>query len=107
MAKLISFVIPVFQSDKTIKKLVGEINRVMHQISQPFEIVLIDDRSTDDSWKIMQEISKQQHNIKSVRLSRNFGQHPAIMAGLSLVKGDWIIVMDCDLQDQPKEVLKL
>ena len=107
MEKLISFVIPVYQSDKTISKLVGEINKVMNQISQPFEIFLIDDRSTDDSWKIMQEVSKKQHNIKSIRLSRNFGQHPAIMAGLSLVKGDWIIVMDCDLQDQPKEVLEL
>ena len=107
MEKLISFVIHVYQSDKTISKLVGEINKVMNQISQPFEIFLIDDRSTDDSWKIMQEVSKKQHNIKSIRLSRNFGQHPAIMAGLSLVKGDWIIVMDCDLQDQPKEVLKL
>lgn len=103
----ISFVVPVYQSDKTINRLVSEINKVMREIPEPFEVILIDDRSTDDGWKIMQEISELQNNIKSVRLSRNYGQHPAIMAGLSLVTGDWIVVMDCDLQDQPKEVLKL
>lgn len=72
-----------------------------------YEIILIDDRSPDNSWEVMKNISKSNPEVKSIRLSRNFGQHPAIMAGLSHVKGEWVVVMDCDLQDQPKEIEKL
>jgi len=104
---VISFVSPVYKAEKILKKLVGEIQNVMLVINQPYEIILVDDRSPDSSWSIMKQLSSEHDEIKSIRLSRNFGQHPAIMAGLSLVKGNWIVVLDCDLQDQPKEVLKL
>lgn len=103
----ISFVSPVYQGENILNKLVLEIQKVMQKIGEPFEIILVDDRSPDKSWELMKKIALEYTEVKSIRLSRNFGQHPAIMAGLSLAKGEWIVVMDCDLQDQPKEVVKL
>lgn len=104
---VISFVSPVYMAEKMLVNLVSEIQKVMVEINQSYEIILVDDRSPDKSWEVMKEIAHEFSEVKSVRLSRNFGQHPAIMAGLSLAKGEWIVVLDCDLQDQPKEVLKL
>lgn len=103
----ISFVSPVYQGENTLNKLVLGIKKVMEKIGEPFEIILVDDRSPDNSWEVMKQLSFKYNEVKSIRLSRNYGQHPAIMAGLSLVNGEWIVVMDCDLQDQPKEILKL
>lgn len=107
MNPVISFVSPVYKAEKMLVKLVSEIQKVMVEINQPYEIILIDDRSPDKSWDVMKKIAYEFPDVKSVRLSRNFGQHPAIMAGLSLAKGEWVVVLDCDLQDQPKEVVKL
>ncbi|EIA10410.1 glycosyltransferase family 2 protein [Flavobacterium frigoris] len=104
---VISFVSPVYMAEKIVDKLVVEIQKVMITINQPYEIILVDDRSPDKSWEKMKAIANKFSEVKSVRLSRNFGQHPTIMAGLSMAKGEWIVVMDCDLQDQPKEVVKL
>lgn len=103
----ISIVSPVYQAESTIKQLVNEIENVMLSLNESYEIILVDDRSKDNSWKVIEEIASINLNVKAVRLSRNFGQHPAIMAGLTLAKGEWIVVMDCDLQDMPKEILKL
>lgn len=105
--KKISFVSPVYMAESIIEKLVLEIQKVMGIIKVPYEIILVDDRSPDNSWEVMQRLSLKFIEVKSIRLSKNFGQHPAIMAGLTYVNGDWVVVMDCDLQDQPKEVLKL
>ena len=107
MNPVISFVSPVYKAEKMLDKLISEIQKVMFEIKQPYEIILVDDRSPDKSWEVMKKIAHEFSEVKSVRLSRNFGQHPAIMAGLSLANGEWIVVMDCDLQDQPKEVIKL
>ena len=103
----ISFVSPVYKAEFILEVLVAEIQKVMSKINAPFEIILVDDRSPDNSWDVMKNLSKLHDEIKSIRLSKNFGQHPAIMAGLSQAKGEWIVVLDCDLQDQPKEVIKL
>lgn len=104
---VISFVSPVYKAEKILDKLVDEIQKTMFVLDKPYEIILIDDRSPDKSWDVMKAISHKFPEVKSVRLSRNFGQHPAIMAGLAMAKGEWVVVLDCDLQDQPKEVLKL
>jgi glycosyltransferase involved in cell wall biosynthesis len=104
---IISFVSPVYRADKMLEKLVSEIQKVMSVIGTTYEIILVDDRSPDKSWDVMRKLSQDFPEVISVRLSRNFGQHPAIVAGLTQAKGKWIVVMDCDLQDQPKEVLKL
>lgn len=103
----LSIVSPVYQSEATLELLVSEIKKVMNSMKVSYEIILVDDRSKDNSWSILQSISKKNVGITAVRLSRNFGQHPAIMAGLSMAKGDWVVVLDCDLQDQPKEIVKL
>jgi glycosyltransferase involved in cell wall biosynthesis len=103
----ISFVSPVYRAEKILDKLVEEIQKVMLEINESYEIILVDDRSPDGSWEVLQKLSQTFPEVKSIRLSRNFGQHPTIMAGLSQAKGEWVVVMDCDLQDQPKEVLKL
>lgn len=103
----ISIVSPVYRAEKMVKKLVEEIQLAMSQLDLDYEIILVDDRSPDNSWEVMKQLSSKFPEVKSIRLSRNFGQHPTIMAGLAEAKGEWIVVMDCDLQDQPKEIKNL
>jgi dolichol-phosphate mannosyltransferase len=103
----VSIVSPVYKAERIVQKLVTKIQLTMEELKISYEIILVDDRSPDDSWALMKSLSAQYSNVKSIRLSRNFGQHPAIMAGISQAKGEWIVVMDCDLQDQPKEIIKL
>ena len=103
----LSIVSPIYKAENFIDKLVFEIQKSMIALNVDYEIILVDDRSKDNSWQKMKELSQKNANIKSLRLSRNFGQHPAIIAGLSQAKGEWIIVMDCDLQDIPEEIPKL
>ena len=104
---MISIVSPVYRAEKILPILVSEINLVMERIGEDYEIILVDDRSPDNSWEVMKVLSSQNPKIKSIRMSRNFGQHSAIFAGLTKTKGDWVVVMDCDMQDQPKEIAKL
>lgn len=104
---MISIVSPVYRAEKILPILVSEINLVMERIGEDYEIILVDDRSPDNSWEVMKVLSSQNPKIKSIRLSRNFGQHSAIFAGLTKTKGNWVVVMDCDMQDQPKEIAKL
>lgn len=104
---MISIVSPVYRAEKILPILVSEINLVMERIGEDYEIILVDDRSPDNSWEVMKVLSSRNPKIKSIRLSRNFGQHSAIFAGLTKTKGDWVVVMDCDMQDQPKEIAKL
>ena len=104
---MISIVSPVYRAEKILPILISEINLVMERIGEDYEIILVDDRSPDNSWEVMKVLSSQNPKIKSIRLSRNFGQHSAIFAGLTKAKGDWVVVMDCDMQDQPKEIAKL
>ena len=104
---MISVVSPVYNAAKILPVLVHELVKTFEELQEDYEIVLVDDRSPDDSWQVMKNLQKKHNHLKVFRLSRNFGQHPTIMAGLSQVKGDWIVVMDCDMQDQPKEIKKL
>ena len=104
---MLSIVSPIYKAENIVEKLVSEIEKEVSKLNIAYEIILVDDRSPDGSWEKMKEIASQYNNIKIIRLSRNFGQHPAIMAGLSQVSGKWTVVMDCDLQDQPKEIIKL
>ena len=103
----ISIVSPVYRAELILDTLILEIKKALNEIGKSYEIILVDDRSPDGSWKKMQQIASNDEKVKIYRLSRNFGQHPTIIAGLSKAKGDWIVVMDCDLQDQPKEIIKL
>ena len=104
---MISIVSPVYRAGEILTTLVEEITKVMNKLEEEYEIILVDDRSPDNSWEVMKSLAAENNNLRIYRLSRNFGQHPTIMAGLSKVKGDWVVVMDCDMQDQPKEIEKL
>jgi len=86
-----------------LNMLVERIGGTMQHISSDYEIVLVNDASPDESWELIKALSQQNKHVRGVNLSRNFGQHEAITAGLSVAEGQWVVVMDCDLQDQPEE----
>jgi dolichol-phosphate mannosyltransferase len=100
----ISVVSPVYQAAEIIPRLVAETTLALQSITDSFEIILVDDGSKDDSWESIKKECIKSKNVKGFRLSRNFGQHSAITAGLSYARGDWIVVMDCDLQDRPDQI---
>ncbi|GAB3313181.1 glycosyltransferase family 2 protein [Hymenobacter humi] len=87
-----------------LDELVARIVLNLTPITTSFEIVLIDDRSPDGSWAAIEEQVRLDPRVRGVRLSRNFGQHRAITAGLDYCRGEWVVVMDCDLQDRPEEI---
>ncbi len=103
----LSVVSPVYKAEKIIPLLIQRIENSVSKITSNFEIILVEDGGPDSSWDVIEAIAKTNSKIKGIKLSRNFGQHPAIMAGLSQANGEWIVVMDCDLQDQPEEIEKL
>ncbi len=102
----ISVVSPVYKSEDIIDELISQLIAAISQITLDFEVILVDDCSPDNSWKKIQEY-KEDKNIKAIKLSKNFGQHHAISAGLRFAKGQWIVVMDCDLQDPPAAINEL
>ena len=103
----ISVVIPVYQAENLVDELLKQLTAELQSITPDYEIILVEDRSPDDSWGAIQKARVIYPKVKAVRLSRNFGQHYAISAGLTLTQGEWVVVMDCDLQDQPSEISKL
>ena len=104
---LISVVSPVYKAERIVEELIKRVKTVLAQITENYEIILVNDCSPDNSWEMIVQESEKEHRIKGINLSRNFGQHYAITAGLDYAKGDWVIVMDCDLQDSPEEISKL
>ena len=84
-------------------RLVKNLSKITHE----FEIILIDDGSTDNSWNKICEIAKKEKRVNGFKLSRNFGQHHAITAGIDKADAEWVVVMDCDLQDKPEEIINL
>lgn len=103
----ISIVSPVYRAENIVDKLVEEIIRFITPITRDFEIILVEDGSPDNSWQKIEENCKKNTRVKGVKFSRNFGQHYAITAGLTRAEGEWVIVMDCDLQDRPDQFAKL
>lgn len=103
MLKL-SIISPVYKAENIILELINRIEKAIQPITDNYEIILVDDGSPDNSWVVLQNAAKNNRKIKAIKLSRNFGQHHAISAGVDNAKGEWIVVMDCDLQDQPEEI---
>jgi glycosyltransferase involved in cell wall biosynthesis len=103
----ISIVVPVFKCAECLRHLHDRLHRALAAIPGEHEIVLVDDRSPDESWSVLAELADQDESVRLVRLSRNFGQHAAITAGLEFARGRWVVVMDCDLQDPPEEIPRL
>ncbi len=103
----LSVVSPVYKAENIIDELVCRLTIVLNEITPDYEIILVDDCGFDNSWKKIEEHSYRDKRVKGIKLSRNFGQHYAITAGLDYSKGSWVIVMDCDLQDRPDEIINL
>ncbi len=103
----ISIVSPVYRSENIVLELVKQIKKNVLPITKDFEIILINDASPDSSWQKITDECQKDKRVKGINLSRNFGQHYAITAGLNYASGEWIIVMDCDLQDRPDEIPNL
>ena len=100
----ISIMSPVYRGEKMVHELVSRIKENVTTITLDYEIILVNDASPDHSWdEILKECSLD-NRVKGINLSRNYGQHQAILAGLEYVKSNWTIVMDCDLQDRPEEI---
>lgn len=104
---LLSIVSPIYKGEKMLNELVSRIEKSVMSFTDDFEIILVNDQSPDNSWEKIKEICAADNHVKGVNLSRNFGQHYAITAGLSKTIGDWVVVMDCDLQDRPEEIPNL
>ena len=103
----ISIVSPVYMAENIVDELVKQLTFELQKITRNYEIILVEDCGPDNSWgKIIENCRKDPH-VKGIKLSKNFGQHHAITAGLDYSKGDWVVVMDCDLQDLPEEIIKL
>jgi len=103
----ISIVTPVYGCGTCLSQLYERLTTTLATITSNYEIVMVNDGSPDDAWQIIKLLAKKDEKVKGVNLSRNYGQHKAIAAGLDFAKGDWVVVMDCDLQDQPEEIVKL
>ena len=103
----ISVVSPVYKGEKMLDELVSRVETAVKSITEDFEIILVNDCSPDDSWSKIKKICARDMKVKGINLSRNFGQHYAIIAGLTASTGEWVVVMDCDLQDRPEEIPNL
>lgn len=103
----ISVISPVYKAEKIVDELVNRLTIALSNITNDYEIILVEDGGPDLSWAKIEQNAVKDQRVKGIRLSRNFGQHHAITAGLDYSKGEWIIVMDCDLQDKPEEIIQL
>lgn len=103
----LSIVSPVYRAENIVEELVKQVKENVSAITEDFEIILVNDASPDNSWEKIARECEKDSRVKGIDLSRNFGQHYAITAGLSYAKGDWVVVMDCDLQDRPDEIPNL
>lgn len=95
---------PVYRAENLLDELVRRIQASVEPLTTEYEIILVDDRGPDNSWERIEAQAARDPRVRGVRLSRNFGQHKAITAGLEHARGEWVVVMDCDLQDQPEEI---
>ena len=100
-------VVPVYGCRECIRELHRRVCETLEPLTSDFELVLVDDGSPDDVWPLLRELTSIDARVVALRLSRNFGQHAAITAGLAASRGRWVGVMDCDLQDPPEEIPRL
>jgi glycosyltransferase involved in cell wall biosynthesis len=103
----LSVIVPVYNAQECLRELHARLTAVLTGMGCSYEIVLVDDRSRDASWAVTSALARADVHVRAIRLSRNFGQHAAITAGLAECEGEWAVVMDCDLQDPPEEIPQL
>ena len=106
-APLLSIATPVYKTESLVGALVERICAAARTVTEDFEVLLVEDGSPDGSWAAIVRECDRDPRIRGVRLSRNFGQHPAITAALEHARGDFVVIMDCDLQDDPDYIPSL
>jgi dolichol-phosphate mannosyltransferase len=100
----ITVISPVYRAELIVDELVRRLHQELSKITENYEILLVEDCGPDNSWKKIEESCSRDSRVKGVQLSRNFGQHYAISAGMQLASGEAIVIMDCDLQDDPVHI---
>jgi glycosyltransferase involved in cell wall biosynthesis len=103
----VSIVVPLFNEDESLPELCAWIERVCNANNLSYEIVLVDDGSTDDSWQVIENLIATNTNIKGIKFQRNYGKSAALNEGFKAAKGDVVITMDADMQDSPDEIPEL
>ncbi len=103
----ISVVIPLFNEEESLPELHAWIEKVMNTNSFSYEIIFVDDGSTDNSWQIISDLKKQSPHVKGIKFQRNYGKSPALHCAFQKAQGDVVITMDADLQDSPDEIPQL
>ena len=100
----ISVVIPLYNEDESLPELFAWIKRVMDENAFSYEVIFVDDGSTDRSWKVIEDLRKDNPEIKAIRFRRNYGKSPALHCAFKRAEGEVVITMDADLQDSPDEI---
>jgi polyisoprenyl-phosphate glycosyltransferase len=100
----IAVIVPVYNGRPMLRELCSRLVHSLSGITKDFVIVLVDDAAPDNPWPLIREVSEKEHRIKAIRLSRNFGQHYALTAGIDMARAHWYVIMDCDLQDAPEDI---
>ena len=103
----LSVVSPVYGCAKGLPELCQRLHAACESLTSDYEIILVNDASPDGAWTVISELAACDQRVKGIDLTRNFGQHYAITAGLDFASGQRVVVIDCDLQDQPEEIPKL
>ena len=100
----ISVIIPLFNEAESLPELAAWIQRVMRENDYTYEVIFVNDGSTDNSWDVIEELCKNDNNLHGIKFRRNYGKSPALFCGFERAKGDVVITMDADLQDSPDEI---
>jgi undecaprenyl-phosphate 4-deoxy-4-formamido-L-arabinose transferase len=103
----VSLVVPVYNEETTVEEVYRQSVAALESLGQPYEIIFVDDGSTDGTWKTLERLHEGNADLRAVRLKRNFGQHPAMHAGLVRARGEVVVTMDGDLQNSPADLPKL
>ncbi len=103
----ISVVVPLYNEEESLPELFDWIDRVMSEHSYSFEVIFINDGSTDHSWDVIQRLSEEHDTVRGIKFRRNYGKSPALFCGFKESRGDVVITMDADLQDSPDEIPEL
>lgn len=105
--KFLSIVIPVCNSEKTIKKIYEKILKVFEDTLYEFEIIMVEDYSKDRSWNEIEILTKKDNRVRGIKLAKNFGQHASTLCGINLSKGDFVVTIDDDLEQPPEKIIDL
>jgi undecaprenyl-phosphate 4-deoxy-4-formamido-L-arabinose transferase len=106
-APSISVVVTLYDEEGTVEELYRRTTAALEALGQPFELIVVDDGSSDGTWPLVERLHDRDNRIRAVRFKRNFGQHPAMHAGLARARGEVIVTMDGDLQNAPEDIPRL